>query len=731
MVNPRLEFALEQIKPADWRYFERFASEFLVTDYPSLRTTASSSGDRGRDAEVFQLEDMPRTMFQFSVTKDWKEKIAGTIDRIQANFPRVNRLVYCTSQEIGARIDQVREDAWNNHEIQIDLRDRNWFVERENDSPARRTASEELIDTFVLPLLQKRKVVSQITSPLSDDEGRIALLQLALNEQDRRSDQSLTKTSFDALALAALVGTTADDARTKEEVASAVAGMLPNADREQVRALASSALDRLSRKRGPVKFNRTLGHYHLSFDASSQWQSGAAEFLLEQDSLERDLAAALFGVSEKLDDDPDALMSEARILRTGLERLLLERGEAFAQSIIDEDVSETPAVEIADALGRFELSFSIRTDQAAAAILTVLATPSERGRRHLERILNAYTLLAFLQQTPDVQKTLSRIFEGGEVWLDTSAVLPLLGELALDTGEQKPFTRLFRAATDSGLSLHVTGGVINEIRHHLDNCLRYLQLGSEWRGRIPYVFSAYIYSGRSELELRDWILDIKGDLHPEQDIEETLIDLFDIRRKDLKELSDSAPIELRGAVQNLWLDSHSKRRRSDTIGQGTVDKLVAHDVENVVGVIEHRRRSHASPLGYSAWWLTLDQTARRLQEWLRDQLGEDAPRSPAVSPDYFSQMLRLGPLRRSAPEVEAPGLPVSVEIRRFENVPAQLLDIARRTRTQYAAYGERRIRREVRDALDRARTASGTPSKILVSLGDELSDVEDYEEASP
>ncbi|MFD6137483.1 hypothetical protein [Isoptericola sp. NPDC060257] len=724
MVNPRLEFALEQIKPADWRHFEKFTSEFLASDFPALRTTASSSGDRGRDAEVFRLDGMPRTMFQYSVTTDWQSKIQDTIKKITENFSGVNRIIYCTNQEIGAKIDQAREDAWNDHGIQIDLRDRNWFIERESDSPARSTAAEELIEAFVLPLLQKRKIVKQITSPLSHDESKVALLQLALNEQDSRSDQSLTKTSFDALVLAALVGTTAEDPRTKEEVAATTSSMLPNAERKQVHALASSALDRLSKKRGPVKHNRIQQNYHLSFEASTEWQSGAAEFLLEQESLEQDLAAALFGVSEELDDAPELLMAESKSLRVGLERLLLERGEAFAHSIIYENVSETPAVEIADALSGYELSLTIRTDQAAAAILTVLATPSERGRSHLERILNAYTLLAFLQQTPDVQKTLSRIFEGAEVWLDTSAVLPLIGELALDVDDQKPFTRLFRAALDSGLSLYVTGGVINEISHHLDNCIRCVQLGSGWRGRIPFVLSAYIYSGRSALELQEWIRDIKGDLHPEQDIEESIDELFGIRRQDLAPLSDAAPIELRGAVQNLWLDSHSKRRRTDAIGHGTVDKLVEHDVENVVGVIEHRRRQKSSPLGYTAWWLTLDRTATRLQSWLRDQLGEDAPHSPAVNPDYFSQMLRLGPLRCAGASVDAPRLPVSIEIRRFENVPAKLLEIARTTRLEYADYGERRIRREVRDALDRARTATGTAPRTLVAVDDELTEAD-------
>jgi hypothetical protein len=722
MTSPRLEFALDNLSSSDWRAFEKFASQFLVSEFPTLRTTASASGDKGRDGEVFRLDDVPRTVFQYSVTADWTAKIKDTVSKIRANFPSVSRLIYCTNQEIGARVDQLREEYWKEFKLQIDLRDRNWFVEREGESPARGVASDELCKLIVDPILQKKNLVNHITTPISHAESKVALLQLVLNDRDRRSDQSITKTSFETLVQAAVIGTSSESTLTKNEICETVAQMLPSADSRQVRRLASSALERLSRKNGPIKHLRKEKRFHLSYESGTEWQAGAAEFLLEQEELDRDLAAALYGVDGALDDDTAALMGEAKKLRTGLERLLLQRGETFASSVIEERVADVSTREIAERLAALELAMRVTSEQAANAILTVLGSPSDRTRRYLERVLNAYTLMAFLQQTPDVQKVLSRMFDGAEIWLDTSAVLPLIGELALDEDEPRPFTALLRAARESGLHLYVTRGVIDEIDHHLDNCLKYLALGSDWRGRVPYVFSAFIYSGQPDAEFSEWIADFKGSHRPELDIEESLTSMFGIERRDLKEFSDAADVALRGAVQNHWFEAHSKRRKERTVALGVIDKLVAHDVENVVGVIEHRRRSKASPLGYSAWWLTLDSTAFKLQSWLKDQLGSDAPHSPVISPDYFSQMLRFGPLRRDAATQNVSTLPVSVEIRRFENAPKELLKIAREARDRYSEYGERRIRREVRDALDRVRTATVSSSSTLSAVDDELVD---------
>src|SRR5713226_3771789 len=67
MERARLKLALDRLEAEHWSRFEQFASEFLVSDYPNLRTVASTSGDQGRDAELFSPDGLPSVVLQYSV----------------------------------------------------------------------------------------------------------------------------------------------------------------------------------------------------------------------------------------------------------------------------------------------------------------------------------------------------------------------------------------------------------------------------------------------------------------------------------------------------------------------------------------------------------------------------------------------------------------------------------------------------------------------------------------
>jgi hypothetical protein len=102
----RFELALEGLKSSDWERFERLCSEFLVIEYPQLRTMASPSGDGGRDAEL--CSPIPRVVLQYSIRTDWETKIKQTIKRIKETKPQAAVLIYASNQRIGALADPIR-----------------------------------------------------------------------------------------------------------------------------------------------------------------------------------------------------------------------------------------------------------------------------------------------------------------------------------------------------------------------------------------------------------------------------------------------------------------------------------------------------------------------------------------------------------------------------------------------------------------------------------------------
>ena len=190
------------------------------------------------------------------------------------------------------------------------------------------------------------------------------------------------------------------------------------------------------------------------------------------------------------------------------------------------------------------------------------------------------------------------------------------------------------------------GRVVEEVERHLNLAVAYgHNRTSPWTGRVPFLYSAFVLSGRPESEFLDWQRNICGREQPLQDVSDYLADEFCIETKSLLEYSEAASLELRGAVQELWNETHERRRQRGDYGaeQGTRSRLVAHDVENSVGVIEYRRTIGPSPMGYLAWWLTFDGTAMKMKDHLRERLGPQAPASPVLSPDFLTQLLRFGP----------------------------------------------------------------------------------------
>src|SRR5258708_4173174 len=123
MPSARLSFALEQVGSGDWLYFEKFAAEFHAVAYPSLRTMASASGDKGRDGQLFTPEEEPTTVLQYSVTKDWRSKIIDTLETLSTTMPQITQLIYVTSQVVGPAADDLVSETRRDRGIALDIHD--------------------------------------------------------------------------------------------------------------------------------------------------------------------------------------------------------------------------------------------------------------------------------------------------------------------------------------------------------------------------------------------------------------------------------------------------------------------------------------------------------------------------------------------------------------------------------------------------------------------------------
>ena len=324
--------------------------------------------------------------------------------------------------------------------------------------------------------------------------------------------------------------------------------------------------------------------------------------------------------------------------------------------------------------------------------------------------------MAFLKQTPDVQGAVEKMFSHGSLWLDATVILPLIADtLASSDGEKGRFSRMIDAARDAGLKLYITPGVVEEVERHMNRSLVCARMSfGIWEGSIPFLLERYIAFGRSTSSFSNWLEHFRGDARPLQDIAEYLYEQFGIKERSLESERNSSSPELRHALETIWYERYQRRREKygTPLDDMAVTRLVSHDVECYAGVVQLRTKEHASPFGYSAWWLTVDRHAFDLKNRLRSSMNAQPPDSPVMSADFLVNYLAFGPMRKRVTKAKESTLPLLMIIGGATQLTPDLIAEAENIRSQLRDLPERVIRRQVRDHLDKARSRIGPVANL-------------------
>lgn len=334
-------------------------------------------------------------------------------------------------------------------------------------------------------------------------------------------------------------------------------------------------------------------------------------------------------------------------------------------------------------------------------IRAIVTSEDSATREYLRSIQSSYTLFAFLNQTPDVQKASRAIFSHGQIWLDTTAILPLFAEQLLETDHSRVYETIFNACCREGDELFITRGVLEEIVHHMDHCMQCLRTMRTWQGSVPFLLSQFIQSGRSAADFRAWTDGFRGDVDPASDIEIYLKEEHGIVVRNLSEAVHAVEPEVRFAVDRMWSESHFNRRANSE--PAVSEYLKNNDVEMYLGVMGLRSSSSTPELGARAWLLTKDTTAWAIRKRLREEFPEHDVRSPLLSMSYLVNVVAFSPSRVSLGRSIELRLPTILDVEIDEGESSGLLQIAERVRMEHEGLPERVIRRMVRDSLTEAR----------------------------
>jgi hypothetical protein len=726
MISNRLELALERLKSSDWGRFERLSSAFLVSEFEDLRTVASPAGDGGRDAELFSPLDESTVVLQYSVATDWAAKINTTVRRLKDTMPNVIVLIYVTNQVIGAAADSIKKRLRVDHGLSLDVRDRNWFLDRVLGFPGREKAAEELACVIVDPYLAAAGVGPYVRSALSNEESIAAVTFLGLQWQDAARDKGLTKLAFESLVLAALVNTDSTNQMDRHAIRERVFQLLPDHPHDQVRIYVDTALERLTKK----VIRRFPGDkYCLTFEETVRLN----EFRVTASLAESNLGTAINNLilsNFHVGAIPAAHEAEfIRCLRVATDAVLFDRSQSFAMAVQTGKLAALADTEFKPILiaeiGKSALPKLPKVDWVAllrSGVQKILTSHEVAIQAHLRRLADSYTLLAFLKLTPDVQGAVEKMFSDGKIWLDATVILPLIADTLLAAeGESGRFMRMIDAARDAGLHLYVTPGIIEEVERHMNRALTCAQLVyGKWHGSVPFLLERYIGSGRSTASFSAWLENFRGSARPTDDISDYLKDQFEITTRSLEVESSNAPLELRHALDHLWHERYQRRQEKYGIqlDPNAVTRLVRHDIECYCGVLQLREKDRTSPFGYSAWWLTVDQQTYDLKSKLQTRMEATPPDSPVISADFLVNYLAFGPNRRRVSKSKESHLPLLMMFSNGLSVTPALMAEAETLRSNMKDMPERLIRRNVRDHLDRARTQLGPISYMGMDQSD-------------
>lgn len=524
------------------------------------------------------------------------------------------------------------------------------------------------------------------------------------------------------------MGTDSNARLSRVTIHEKVHKIIPDHPESRISTLVDGALKRLAKH--TIKHWQREDEFCLAHEEVQRLNNFRVDAALAETNLNQAIVRIAVAQTSALSLDESAATSFQTALRMALDVIIFERSQAFAMAVQSGTLAELADTDfrstVLSVLANSSLPKLPRVDWSTLlrhAVRNALISDESAIHSYLRSLSDAYTLLAFLKQTPDVQGAVEKMFSHGMLWLDATVVLPLLADTLAELDEDRGrFSRMIDAAKDAGLQLFVTSGVIEEVERHMNRALMCARMTyAQWEGSVPYILERYISSGRSTASFPTWLDNFRGESRPLQDIAEYLTEQFSVRERSLESERDASSPELRYALQQIWHERYERRKEKygTPLDDMAVTKLVNHDIECYAGIVQLRKEEHASPFGYSAWWLTVDRQTFDLKNRLRPLMGKQPPDSPVMSADFLLNYLAFGPVRRRVTKAKESDLPLLMVLGSATPLTRDLISEAESIRTNIKDLPERVIRRQVRDHLDRARSRIGA----IANMGmDEVDD---------
>ncbi|OGO22066.1 MAG: hypothetical protein A2Z28_06725 [Chloroflexi bacterium RBG_16_51_9] len=707
-VDPKAAcYAISQI--TDGGIFESFALDFLSKYLGYQFVPVAGIKDKGIDGfeHTVSKSDNPKTIYQLSIQKTYKDKIVDSVEKLRRNKIRFDQFIYVTNQNV-SNLDSLKDELIEKYKRAINIFDLNWFAVHVNDTPNTVSSYRIFVDSYLHQF--NRPGTSFEIANLVDDPRLYTYLRQQVDEL--HNVLKLDKILIDSLILYSL-GETDPDKKilmNQEQIISRVKELV-KFDPRQISALVTKRLQILSKKPRRIHYYPNENGYCLLYEERLRIQNKNLSDAALYDQYISDTQILIDKIaSPELASKVDFISLTNAILNS----LYYKQGVEFSDFVLHGSGSEALQNSLPEIISQAVDNQGIATKlleikQVLLAIIRAIVYDATVNQKtFLKKLSLTYTMLFLLQCDPKLVTYFSALASKLNIYVCTSIIIPALSERFLEPHNRR-YTNLLLSAQKAGVKLYVNEPILRELVAHFKMIKQVYN--EDYQGNdavyckpsamytIPHIMIRAFYHAFNEGKVNNFDRYISTFTSPRMDrLNEDLLSW--LHTEFGIEYQPNSSLAIR--IQRAELDRIAYKLSEYKSGTDAAKKHVSrNDAEVILTIFALRERNNelgtANIYGYRTWWLTSDITTQKAATEVE---AEKYAVSCYMRPDFLYNYISLAPAKGQVDTAFSNMFPTLLGVNISTYLPSGMSEIVHKYVREHSDESEARKISRISELID-------------------------------
>ena len=620
MTDQLITLSIDNIARTD---FEIWAQQVLQTTEGYRFEPTGGIHDGGQDGYVRVLEGAPTHFMQISKQADTRTKIKTTIEDIRKTRT-IERLTYVTSQVEAQR--DIIEAKWSKEfGVRIVIHDQRWLLIQ----ASLYSQLETSLYGYVRPLIDGLTKAANVKRELNFSDRLSILTYLEAEAKSLPASESFQSLCLDTVIYDYLIGTDVqkDIFKTLSEIESALEKNCANVIMKAPVSVEARLEYLCSKENFPRIRKHPGGKFALPYEVRNQFDESNVALKNCEDIF-------VGSVAKRVEEERKGKELSLRefiipAIRFAIVETFRRQAINFVHSF--SEISTEPNIDVFSIFEQYFETEGVPIDlldeckaSAANVFRRICYSSTIEEREYLQLLLKYFSVKFVMDGDVAVTEYFSEMAHRLKIYLGTDIIVRCLSEVFISPGSQG-MTNALRTLQGSGVKLHITRQVLNEVFSHIhatyltfkNEYEDWYRWGSVEQGKnsdrilIRAFFYAYCEPLGHTRKPRDWtdFLNQFGSAawftEPKRNMDDFgsfLIDKYGFVFIELGELTNKIDGKLADTIAKEIL---VLRERESTEGR---KKLALNDAQMALYInavrAENNERVTTSLYGYDTWWMT-------------------------------------------------------------------------------------------------------------------------------